>query len=1118
MSKGGATIIIDYLSGTEFERVMQAEEMFVQHVRNPAEMRYMEACELLGTWYLRADTLIAVLLVPLLRHDMVAYTQLVECFGEGAVQLGRAACRLMYEDATPTNGKPRKHHPRNTAMEKLRQLFISTYTMTEAVLICMAVHINSARQLDSMTNDEQYLWAQKTREIYLPVLELLGMWKYREELSNHCLYIIEPDLYRQLSERTFAYYKHHEQRFSKIRNNLYDLFDSKNLYKAQITLYDMTETSLYNRMQKAQLHNAPAILSNVEKLTVDILVPTQQDCYQMLGIIHDIWQPAHYASNVIDERFVDRIAAPEYNGYRALTTVVMHNDDDRHHHLIKFRIRTHEMERINQEGVVAAIADDVEVKNAWWSNAALIETIKSGSPDGDIFIFTPTGEAIYPLRRRSTVVDLAFKIHSQLGPYARQFWVNGQPVPHHTRLNSGDLVKTEYDHKYPSLKPEWEEFAQTSTARSNIRRFLKRQEQSPHRGRKLIDEVLSRETDIYEMRFPQEKIDKALEKIARRLHMPTVQTLYIKVQEGRIAPDSIVATLIEDELVDYIVLEETNSRPTTPIQLSRGWMQEKTSRKWEKTSRVMPGVAIAGRYVGKGKKARLVVYRQDAPNAPVGDEAIALRWRTTKDIREAVEIDIIAQPQSHIIGMVLNAIYNVSKDDEKQSLNIHRFHSDMQEMACAIKMVVDAPTFDGLYKLQDALMTIQRGGYIVDFKVWKLFPGQKQMLAGKRDKRQRNPYTLSKISERTMFFGRDDEMTRIMDHINNEEMFIILSGQKRIGKSSLLHHLCEYFLPEMCDVIPVAVDAHSVIPFEPKDFLLQIAEKTHDQISRHIKERKGLRLKPRDLGENPFIAFAQWVKQVEQHLRGKRLLFVIDEFTTAEEKFQEGRLDGSFFDGMQWLAGTQRIGFLLCVHDHIFKETSRSWGLLQRGQPLRLSILDRKSARRLVQQPLERIYKYEPGVVEEILNLTNCHPYFVHILCQEVITNVTGREGDTVTFADLNIATKTMIINGRHYFNHLLNHQDTLSYDTLRFISRICDEETPWVSRDEIQAVMKKNGYGYDGKVISKLIGDLNRATILESKIHNQQAVYRIQIGIFYRWLREKATHILVDVDIRRED
>ena len=106
-----------------------------------------------------------------------------------------------------------------------------------------------------------------------------------------------------------------------------------------------------------------------------------------------------------------------------------------------------------------------------------------------------------------------------------------------------------------------------------------------------------------------------------------------------------------------------------------------------------------------------------------------------------------------------------------------------------------------------------------------------------------------------------------------------------------------------CDILPVLFDVHRLSPFNTISFLLGLAEAASKALDGHLRQteiKKDLRLRQKDLISDPFGTFALWVKEVQKRLQGTELLFLIDEFTTAEELCNKNELNPSFFDGLQW--------------------------------------------------------------------------------------------------------------------------------------------------------------------------------------------------------------------------
>lgn len=1129
-----------YLTRTEYDQVAQIRALLengvaVQDLPPIGFQRAVERTAILAALRVPLRVLVASLLIPVIRRELLPEGEIKQRFPAQAVQIAQLTARILYYD--PLDAKKRTTL-KALHTDKLRRLFAHTYNEPDVALIIAADRMVSLSTLDQMDDAEQQNWAQEIIAVYLPLLEMLGLWDFRRTLGNTSLEIVSPSFYRQLERQVSIYHDRHQSLFRHIHQSVLSLFEEQAIKGAQIAVHDATPISIYQRMERARRRGGKFNTEDVNILVVDIILETVRDCYHTLGLIHNRWRPAHRNAHYADRRFYDYIAAPRFNGYRCLITTVLceyeqekpEESTDPHTtaRLVEFRIRTVDMEQINTKGYAAAFNAPMAAQNVWWQNKAVRDLVRPGNTDQlknhtYIGIFTPTGEVITPVRKGCTMVDMAFRIHAHLGPYARRFWVNGKQVGFEYELMHRDLIEIEYDPQFPSIVPEWEQYAVTSVARANIRHFLREMDKSPNKGRQLIDEALERECGIYQMRFSEDRIDVLLTKIAHQYNLPNIDALCVRVLENDISPDEIVTAMIEAELITYVVTESGEPLPANRIQFCRCWMQEREPRKWDRSTRVMPGAPIVGRAMGSDKHAPIIVHRIDCRNAPRDESALPLAWRGTTTPREIAEITITAPPRAYVAGMVLNAVYAVNSEDEQRKLGIHRFNAEMQDGSLFMNLVVDAPTKADLEKLQDGLQAAKRGNYIGDFMMWQLFPGQKLVFAGRSDKRRQNPYTLRQVRDQSMFFGREEEIKQIIECVQQDHTFVVLYGQKRIGKTSLMYQLAENLLPQSCNVLPVLFDSHSISPFSTATFLLGLAEAAMRKLPARLKrweDRKGLQIRERDLATDPFVRFAAWVKRVEQRLQGTRIIFMIDEFTRAEEECRRGKLDVGFFDGLQYLAGSEDIGIILCVHDSVYHEDSLSWEMFQRGQPIRLRALDRASAARLVKQPLERLYTFDQKIVDEILDLTHCHPYFIQAICQSLITHMAQKADEHITKDDLIRARASVLVTGDHYFSHYRGITDGRSWDTLKILAYITDEDDHlWATSDEIRQGLKKFGHNIEGWAIAKSIGDLLHAGIIEARdVQSQHAAYRIPIGMLRLWLRQVVTHPIISRDIQRKE
>lgn len=1109
-------------------RIEAARIYLEQHVHNPVERQRALLCaRQLQQWQIRGAPFLAAIAIPLLRRSSIPDDELKRLFGSRPLQLARAVINLLYSDVTQEHR--RRSTTRRIYTEKLRRFFIAAYNDPEVVLVCIADRIATMEDIGSMSDIERLSWAEDIRRVYLPLLEMLGMWHFRRELGNYSLLIRDEASYRSYEADV---QKHHEKNLQyarEISQNLHTAFKHANIHNALITLHENTPISINQRIESAPKREDRAIIASSNVLTVDILLEEERDCYYALGIVHNLWRPALRERGKDEMRFRDYIATPRFNGYRCLITTVLYPISESGKCLLEFRIRTQEMEHFNAFGVLAAIQSGKSPQNVWWKNTVGLEYIRIGttaSLSATIAVFTPMGELLFPLEQGSTVIDAAFRIHSALAPYARNFWVNGNPVDYRSELRNRDIIEIEFDPDFPSLEPVWEEYARTDTARIGIRRFIREQMREPHRGRKLIDEVLDREMNIYGMRYPKEKIDTLLTQFATQRGYHSLEALYVSIinNEAGISPDEVAAYLIDSELTQYIIQADGKPLPTRYVSLARTWMQERAHRKWDRNLRVLPGVDIVGKWNRRSKEPVLVVHRAESQYIKHDTDLVPLRWRTTSSQREVAEISLSAPINSPALGWIINNIYKIGIDNTENRIGIQSVNAGIQNGSMNIELTIDAPSKEGIMNVDNMLLTMQREGHIIKYRMWSLFPGQRIQIAKATDRRHRNPYTLRKIEDQSMFFGRQDEMNRIINLIQEGESFIVLYGQPRIGKTSLLYQLCEHFLPQACNVLPIQIDLQSVSPMKMDRIFRTLADATAQKIAEQFKrsdERRNLRLKDSELEKDPFQNFVKWVQRVEQQLQGTRLLFVIDEFTRAEGEVRNKVLEEEFFNAMQYFCD-MKVGFLLCVHEHVYGTNSIGWSLYQRGIGVKLELLDHVAAAQLIQHPLEQHYKLDPRFVDTILELTNGHPYLIHGLGIELMHTMSQREDTYISLDLLNDVAYRFVTAGQNYFKHykiFLSNEGLFILWVIANLAASDPTRAGWVTSDEVRTAIQKQAKSplHDIKV-SQRIGELRSAGLLASRESGGQAYYRITIGLVAQWVRHVNTTPITLLDLSRND
>jgi RelA/SpoT family (p)ppGpp synthetase len=309
---------------------------------------------------------------------------------------------------------------------------------------------------------------------------------------------------------------------------------------------------IWSKMQRQQ----KAFHEIYDVAALRILCPNLDGCYRALAVVHDTFRP-------IPGRFKDYIGLPKPNGYQSLHTAVIGR-----HRPIEVQIRTGEMHQVAEYGIAAhwkykeggspaASGSDAERFN-WlrqlvdWQkdggtedSSDYLSSIKEDLFDEEVFVFTPNGDVV-GLRKGSTAVDFAYRIHSEVGNHCQGVRINDRLSPLSTPLQNGDFIyiltaKT----AHPSL--DWLNFVATPTARNRIRHWYKRS----HR-----DENILRGSEMLERELGRDGFDSLLNgdpmlRVARRCNLVSTEDLLATLGFGGVTLQQVVNRLREELRLDH---------------------------------------------------------------------------------------------------------------------------------------------------------------------------------------------------------------------------------------------------------------------------------------------------------------------------------------------------------------------------------------------------------------------------------------------------------------------------------------------------------------------------------------------------------------------------------------
>ncbi|WP_225438632.1 RelA/SpoT family protein [Candidatus Frankia nodulisporulans] len=360
--------------------------------------------------------------------------------------------------------------------ETLRKLIVALARDYRVLVIKIADRLHNMRTLNFMSPAKQQKISRVTLEILAPLAHRLGVSVIKRELEDRAFAVLHPAEHARIAtvvdEFTAAEQNSGAMRdmVSRLRSGL-----ASARIDGEVAIRASHLFSIYKRAQERA--RAPRDYTDIVRVLV--LVDEITDCYAALGVIHALWRP-------VPGRLRDFVATPKFNMYQSLHTTVV-DDDGRS---IDIQIRTASMHQLAETGIIArpvgAGADGARLEGLSWLHSLLdwqedtvdsdefLESLSSDLESDEVLAFTPKGRMI-ALPARSSPVDVAYAVHTDIGHRAIGARVNGRLVPLHTRLRNGDVVEI-LTSNLPGAGPseDWLRFVRTSRARVRIRRHLAR--------------------------------------------------------------------------------------------------------------------------------------------------------------------------------------------------------------------------------------------------------------------------------------------------------------------------------------------------------------------------------------------------------------------------------------------------------------------------------------------------------------------------------------------------------------------------------------------------------------------------------------------------------------------
>ena len=607
---------------------------------------------------LDTDSICAALLHDCIEDTEFGYKEIENKFGTPVAELVDGVTRL---------GMLR-YSKEQEQFEDLRKMFLAMAKDIRVILIKLADRLHNARTFQFLPERKQRDKALETMEIYAPIAHRLGMSRIKWELEDLSLKYLDPVGYTEITQSLEKKQREHESFMERVQAQIEARLKEQHVPYLRVYGRMKHPYSIYRKMY-AQNKTMDEVL---DLFAFRVIVDTVADCYNVLGIIHDLYRP-------ILGRFKDYIGTPKPNMYQSLHTTVIGADG------IPFevQIRTEEMHEIAEYGVAAhwkykqGISGNAGEHNYEWVRRLLenqentdaeefVHTLKVDMFADEVFVFSPRGD-VTNLPAGATPIDFAYSIHSAIGNRMTGAKVNGRIAPLDYQLKNGDIVEILTSKSAHGPSRDWLKIAKSSEARSKIRQWFKKE----RREENIINGRMSFEAELKHLGIPMSDVlGTDLEAaLLKKTSFGPMDEMYAAIGYGGFSAQKAV-NRIHDEIVKLEKQRQAERAATVPVDNSgatrpaipkrtkseQGIVVEGLSNclvKFSKCCTPVPGDKIVG-FITRGYGVS--VHRCDCPNAAPERRKPEERGRWIKvswgtDVKESYQtaLDIYAKDRLDLV-------------------------------------------------------------------------------------------------------------------------------------------------------------------------------------------------------------------------------------------------------------------------------------------------------------------------------------------------------------------------------------------------------------------------------------------------------------------------------------
>jgi GTP pyrophosphokinase len=605
--------------------------------------------------------------------------------------------------------------------ETIRKMVIAMARDPRVLVIKLADRLHNMRTMRFLPPEKQARKAKETIEVLAPLAHRLGMATVKWELEDLAFAILQPKKYDEIVRLVATRAPSRDIYLKQVSTELND-----QLAAARINAKVMGRPKHYYSIYQKMIVKGKDFDDIHDLVGVRILLDDVRDCYAAMGVVHALWQP-------MPGRFKDYIAQPRFGVYQSLHTTVIGPSGQP----LEVQIRTQDMHRTAEYGIAAhwryketkgnynGATQVVEVDDMAWMRQLLdwqreaadpgdfLESLRYELASREIFVFTPKGDVV-TLPTKSTPVDFAYAVHTEVGHRCIGARVNGRLVALERTLENGDVVEI-FTSKAQDAGPtrDWLQFITSPRAKAKVKQWFakERREEAIDSGKDAIAKEVRRGG------LPIQRLLTAdsMTMVARELHFDGVEALYAAVGEGHVSGKHVVQRLValiggedhaEEELADR--LTPSMVTPTRRTNTDAGVVVKGADDVWAKLARCctpVPGDEILG-FVTRG--GGVSVHRTDCTNAADlnnnPERILEVEWAPSETSVFLVAIQIEALDRHRLLSDVTKIladekvnILSASVQTSRDRVAVSRFSFEMGDPKHLGHVLAAVRNIEGVY-------------------------------------------------------------------------------------------------------------------------------------------------------------------------------------------------------------------------------------------------------------------------------------------------------------------------------------------------------------------------------------------------------------------------------------